>query len=187
MSHHDKRLLGDLSKGDKKALSLLYETYWKTLFLSSYNLLKNKEQCEEIIQDVFIDLWNKRKELQIKISLKAYLYAWVRYKVFAEFKRKKFENVELFEDLNHRFQHATPETVMMHAELEAQIEAVVEMLPRKCRKVFKLSRNKQLSHKEISEKLSISPKTVENHITYALKFLKSNLGYLIGLDILYPF
>ena len=187
MSDLDITLLQDLKKGDKKALTRLYDNYWKSLYISSYNLLRNKELCEEIIQDVFIELWNNRINLQIKISLKAYLYACVRYKVFAEFRKKKFDQVELFDDLNARFQHATPETALMHAELVAQINSVVDMLPEKCREVFILSRNQQLTHKEISEQLSISTKTVENHITFALRFLKSNLGYMISLDLLYPF
>ncbi|ALJ05402.1 hypothetical protein APS56_09850 [Pseudalgibacter alginicilyticus] len=173
-----------LKEDDKKALTLIYNAYWKPLFLSSYNLLKNKELCEEIIQDVFIDLWNNREKIQIKISLNSYLYACTRYKVFAQFRKQKMIRVELYEDLEKRFQYATPETKIMHKELVDQINIVVNTLPKKCQKVYKLSRNNQLSHKEIAEKLNISTKTVENHIGYALKVLRGALGSMLSIELL---
>ncbi|MFH4968391.1 RNA polymerase sigma-70 factor [Gaetbulibacter sp. M240] len=185
MNSVDSKILKRLQKSDKKALTELYESYWKPLFISSYNLLKDKELSEEIIQDVFIDLWKNRETLQIKISIKSYLYACVRYKVFGEFRKNKVKNVELFEDLNQRFQYATPETKLMHEELVKQVDTIVNTLPKKCREVYILSRNKQLSHKEISEQLGISTKTVENHITMALKVLRKSLGHLLSIELLY--
>lgn len=176
MSASEKNLIRSLKDGDKKALTELYNTFWKPLFIASYNILKNKEVCEEIIQDVFIEIWNRRDDLEIKISLQSYLYACVRYKVFAEFRKNKIIRVELFEDLNTRFQHATPETKVMYKELELHIASVVENLPEKCQNVYKLSRNEHLTHKEIAQQLNISTKTVENHITNALKVLRTSLG-----------
>lgn len=185
MDVKDVEILQRLKKSDKKALTELYDSYWKSLYISSYNLLKDKELCEEIIQDVFIDFWNFREKLQIKISIKSYLYACVRYKVFSEFRKNKVKNVELFEDLNQRFQYATPETKLMHEELVMQVDALVKTLPKKCQEVYVLSRNNQLSHKEIAEKLGISTKTVENHITFALKVLRTGLGHLLSIEFLY--
>jgi len=182
---NDTEIVDRLKKGDKKALTELYNSYWKPLYISSYNLLKDKELCEEIIQDVFIDVWNYRENLQIKISLKSYLYACVRYKVFSEFRKNKIQRVELFEGLNNRFQYATPETKIMHEELVMQIDAIVKTLPKRCQEVYVLSRDQQLSHKEIAEKLNISTKTVENHITLALKTLRSSLGYLLSVEMFY--
>lgn len=185
MINPDDAIILSLKTGDKKALTNLYNSYWKPLFISSYNVLKNKEICEEIIQDVFIDLWKKRTELQIRVSLKSYLYACVRYKVFREFRKNKVVRVELFDDLNKRFQYATPETKIMHKELVQQIDLIIESLPEKCRLVYQLSRNEQLSHKEISERLNISTKTVENHITNALKVLRTSLGNMLSIELLY--
>jgi len=179
MYNSDKEIIQGLKQGDKRALTMLYNDYWKVLYISSYNLLKDKEVCEEIIQDVFIDLWNKRKELEIKVSFKSYLYACVRYKVFAQYRSNKILRVELFEELDKRMQYATPETKMMHKELKQHIKVVVETLPDKCKKVYKLSRNEQLSHREIAEQLGISIKTVENHITNALRVLRISLGEVL--------
>lgn len=75
MFNSDFDIIQGLKTGDKKALIHLYDTFWKPLFISSFNLLKDKEVCEEIIQDVFFDLWNRRFEIEIKVSLKSYLYA----------------------------------------------------------------------------------------------------------------
>ncbi|CDF80185.1 RNA polymerase sigma 70 factor [Formosa agariphila KMM 3901] len=179
MFDSDIEIIKGLKKDDKKALTVLYKNYWKILYISSYNLLKDKEVCEEIIQDVFIDVWNKRKELEIRVSFKSYLYACVRYKVFAEFRSNKIMRVELFEELDKRMQYTTPETKMMHKELKYHIELVVDTLPEKCKRVYVLSRNEHLSHKEISEQLGISIKTVENHITNALRVLRASLGQVL--------
>ncbi|CAD0004713.1 RNA polymerase sigma-70 factor [Flavobacterium chungangense] len=183
----DAEILERLKKGDKKALTILYDSYWKPLFSSSYLLLKDRELCEEIIQDIFIEIWNRRSDLQIKVSFKSYLYASVRYKVFAEFRKNKPERVELYDDINARFQYATPETRMIHEELEQHVRLVVENLPEKCQLVFKLSRNEQLSHKQIAEQLGISTKTVENHITNALKILRDSLGNALAIEIILHF
>ena len=184
MCMSEDEIIYRLKNDDKKALTLVYNTYWKPLFLSSYNLLKNKELCEEIIQDVFVDLWNNRDKIQIKISLNSYLYACTRYKVFAQFRKQKMIRVELYENLEKRFQYATPETKMMHKELVAQIDTVVKLLPPKCQNVYKLSRYEQLSHKEIAKQLNISTKTVENHISFALRALRNALGPMLSVELL---
>jgi RNA polymerase sigma-70 factor (ECF subfamily) len=184
MNLPEDEILQRLKKDDKKALTLIYNAYWKPLFLSSYNLLKNKELCEEIIQDVFIDMWNNREKIQIKISLNSYLYACTRYKVFAQFRKQKVIRFELCKDLEKRFQYATPETKLMHEELVAQIDSIVKTLPKKCQNVYILSRKEQLSHKEIAKKLKISTKTVENHIGFALKALRNALGPLLSIEFI---
>lgn len=181
----DFDIINGLKTGDKRALTVLYNNYWKVLYISSYNLLKDKEVCEEIIQDVFIDIWNKRDKLDIKVSLKSYLYACVRYKVFAQYRTNKLPRVELLEELDRRLQYTTPETKIMHKELKQHIKLVIDGLPKKCKKVYKLSRNEQLSHKEIAEQLDISIKTVENHITNALRVLRTSLGHVLFLALFF--
>lgn len=181
---NDNILLKRLNAGDTSALSDIYNSYWKPLFLSSYGMLKNKEICEDIIQDVFLDIWRKRENIHITISLKAYLYACTRYKVYDHFrKNKNVINVELLENLNNRAYQATPIKDLMHKELTLHIESVVATLPEKSRQIYVLSRDEQLSHKEISEKLNISTKAVEYHITKALKKLKSSMGEVLSLEM----
>jgi len=183
---NDQLLVQRLNASDTSALSDIYNAYWQPLFLSSYNLLKSKELSEDIIQDVFLDLWNKRESLIINISLKAYLYACTRYKVYEYFRKNKNKlRVDLLDDLNKRLTESTPLTKLMHKELVQHIENVVATLPEKCRLVYTLSREQKLSHKEIADQLNISPKTVENHITKALKTLKLSLGSFLSLEFIF--
>jgi RNA polymerase sigma-70 factor (family 1) len=173
----DTVLINRLREGDKLALTELYNTYWQLLFTSAYNIIKDKELCEDIIQDIFMNIWHNREKLEINISLKGYLYACARYQVFNQFRKNKDKiHVEFFNDLNKRFQYGTPETELMHNELVQQINTIVETLPEKCQLVYKLSREEQLSHKEIAVRLNISTKTVENHITKALQTIRLSIG-----------
>ncbi len=173
----DTVLINRLREGDTLALTELYNTYWQLLFISAYNIIKDKELCEDIIQDIFMNIWHNREKLEINISLKSYLYACARYQVFNQFRKNKDKiHVEFFNDLDKRFQYATPETEMMHDELVQQISTIVETLPEKCQLVYKLSREEQLTHKEIALRLNISVKTVENHITKALQTIRLSMG-----------
>lgn len=173
----DTVLINRLREGDKLALTELYNTYWQLLFISAYNIIKDKELCEDIIQDIFMNIWHNREKLEINISLKGYLYACARYQVFNQFRKNKDKiHVEFFNDLDKRFQYVTPETEMMHKELVQQINTIVETLPEKCQLVYKLSREEQLTHKEIAVRLNISVKTVENHITKALQTVRLSMG-----------
>lgn len=180
--NNDLILINRLRNGDESALTELYNKFWQSLFVSTYNVLKDRELCEDIIQDIFMNIWHNREKLEINISLKGYMYACARYQVFNQFKKNKDKiHVELFDDLDKRFQHTTPETQMMHKELVQQLNSIIETLPLKCQAVYRLSREEQLSHKEIAERLNISIKTVENHITKALQVIRLSMGNTVSM------
>lgn len=177
-------LVQRLRGGDKQALSELYNTYWQLLFVSAYNVIKDKELCEDIIQDVFMDIWHNREKLKINISLKGYLYACTRYQVFNQIKKNKNKiHIDFSNDLDIRFQYTTPETEIIHNELVQQINGIIESLPTKCQLVYKLSREERLSHKEIARRLDITVKTVENHITKALQTIRLSMGNTISTAV----
>lgn len=175
---NDKVLLDRLTKGDENTLNEIYLIYWQDLFLSAYNVLKDKAACEDIVQDLFIQLWQKRETLQITTSLRAYLYTAVRYNVFRLIRTGKVRG-EVFEYIEERMEAIPADHLLEQREMSLQVAKAVAALPEKCREVYKLSREEELSHKEIATKLNISTKTVENQITIALKRVRSSLNTFV--------
>lgn len=176
-------LIDRLSQGDEGALNLIYKKYWQILFTSAYNILKDKQICEDIIQELFIKLWTNRDRLEIKVSLIAYLHASTRYEVFRQIRYGSVRE-SIFDNLIDRLQSPSEYGSIEHKELLMQVNAIVNTLSVKCKNVYKLSREDQLSHKEIASKLNISTKTVENHLTKALRQLRVLLGDVLMLTIL---
>jgi RNA polymerase sigma-70 factor (ECF subfamily) len=172
---NEKELLSSLSMGNEEALKLIYQKYWKRLLISAFNVLKDKEACEDIVQDLFIQLWQNRERLNITYSLETYLFTATRYQVFHLIK-KSAGRKELFENLDERFSTDAPDIPLYVKEMQERINIVIEDLPEKCRQIYKLSRETNLTYKKIAEELQISPKTVENQISIALKKLREALG-----------
>jgi RNA polymerase sigma-70 factor (ECF subfamily) len=176
-TENDVELLSRLQDDDQFAFTSIYNKYWENLYAVAYAILKDKAICEDIIQDIFINIWNKRKSMVIKVSLKAYLTASVKHEVFRQL-RKKIESLEIIDDL--LIDPATsPQENIEYKELLEHINFVVNKLSTKCREVFILSREQELSHKEIAVQRNISTKTVENQIGKALSSFKDSIGYTI--------
>ena len=171
----DTELMERLREGDDLALKLIYDRYWNQLYTSAYNMLHDQPACEDIIQDLFIKLWNKREQIEIKASLKSYLFASVRYEVYRQVRHGSVRE-EIFENIQDRLQTPAEYGNIEHRELLSYVNSIVNNLSEKCKIVYKLSREEQLTHKEIASKLSISPKTVENHLNKALRQLRISLG-----------
>jgi len=164
-----------MRSGEDIALKLIYTKYWNKLFASAYHILQDQQACEDIIQDIFINLWNKREQIEIKVSLKSYLYASTRYEVYRQVRAGSVRE-DIFENLHERLHTPSEYGNIEHRELLSQINSIVDKLSEKCKVVYKLSREDQLSHKEIASRLDISTKTVENHLNKALRQLRISLG-----------
>lgn len=177
LSLKERDLIHRLNNNDESALALVYKENWELMYFAVYNLVKNKQISEDIVQDVFVKIWKNRERLDIKVSLKSYLYTSAIYKTYDYFRKNKSAiTFELLENFNERIQTSNPETKLMDKELHEYLETIINELPEKCRIVFNLSRNEGLSHKEIASKLNISTRTVEGHITKALKILRVSLS-----------
>ena len=171
-ARHQKDLLCCLAEGDQTALASIYHEYWQPLFISAYNILKDRKACEDIVQEIFLHLWLKRAHLQVRESLKVYLLAATRYQVFRHIRKAAVRGE--FELLEERLT-ALPDDLLLLKDLVRMVDEVVAGLPQKCRIVYQLSREESLSHKEIADRLNISIKTVENQITIALRRLRHSL------------
>lgn len=174
-------------RDDRVAFSELYNRYWEKIFLLAANALNSKEEAEECVQDIFCSLWNRRETLKLKYSLYTYLAVAVKYRVInildsAFHKRKRTQNLDQYEN---EIYSPSAETLLLEKELFAKLENAIAQLPEKCRLVFKMSREELKSHKEIAEELNISAKTVNNHLTKAIKDLgdkmsASSIAFIVG-------
>jgi len=174
----DSKLLCLLkTEQDKMAFSELYNRYWDKLFGAAFKRVKNVEVAEEIVQDLFTDIWSRRKGLDIKSELPVYLFSAIKYRVINYIHKEQLKNsfvnngVAIFSELDN----STEELVIAN-DLKNHVDNNVQLLPVKCREVYELSRNEHQSNKAIAQKLSISEKTVENQITKALKRLRTSLN-----------
>lgn len=169
-------LLGLIKADDYAAFNELYERYWSTLYAPAYNVLRDKDACMDVVQEIFIWFWEHRAHWQLS-SCKGYLLAAVKFKVANSIRRNKIQ-ASFFERLSERQEDLADDmnAEMDVAELRRFIQILIDELPEKCRQVFQLSRIEQLSNREIAKKLGISEKTVENQITTAIKKLRLRIS-----------
>ncbi|MBL7806026.1 MAG: RNA polymerase sigma-70 factor [Saprospiraceae bacterium] len=167
--------LDAMRRGDESALRRIFDRHYPLLLADVYRLVPDESTCQDIAQDVFVELWRKRAELDIRISLRGYLRRSAVNRALNHIKTRKRL---LLESPDESTQHAEDtsgweiDRKTSQENLETALHAAIENLPEKCRLVFSLSRFEQLSHKQIADQLGISVKTIENQITKAIKLLR---------------
>ncbi|KHJ37438.1 ECF RNA polymerase sigma factor SigK [Pedobacter glucosidilyticus] len=167
-----------IKQHDQKAFRALFDMYWSKVFTTAFRYLKDKDACTEIVNDLFLNIWNKREQLEIE-SLQAYLTSSARYHVYKKLKAIKTSPLELVENydlLDDKADNANPiDDKIKYLDLEKRIDGYLTALPKRCREIFIMSRKENLSNNEIAQKLNISKRTVENQLTHALKHLRNAL------------
>ncbi|MET3879269.1 RNA polymerase sigma-70 factor (family 1) [Chitinophaga sp. OAE865] len=171
----DSELLDLMKSGDGAAFDEIYQRYWNILFKSAWYLLQDKAACMDVVQDVFVWLWEHRDHV-VLTTLRGYLVMAVRYKAANYLRNNKVRAAFAAESSATGTDGASEEWVLELKELKAIIAGFTDALPSRCREVFYLSRHEHLSNREIASRLGISEKTVENQITTALKKLRVRLG-----------
>lgn len=170
---------------DKKGFDIIYRTYFRILYLYSLKIVGKSEAAEDIVQDVFEDCWSRRETIDWESPIKPYLYKLVRNKSI-DFTRLSANHSVVLTSTDQElesiiYQLFTTHNYIFSHELQTEINHAVNNLPQKCQEVFLLSRFESLKNKEIAGKLNIHIKTVEKHITSAIKSIKDHLeqvGYL---------
>ena len=175
-----------LKQDDERAFDALFRHYSALVYRFAYSYLKSRPAAEEIVQECFIKIWEKREQLREDIPLKGYLFTTAHHAVLNELRRDQHH-----QRLQGQVAAASPASVTNEAEyqeLEALYLAALDRLPPKQREVFMLSRQQGLSYPEIAERQGVSVKTVEAHIMQALKTMRKyfNLhgGGVLGLLLL---
>jgi len=172
-SYTDDHLASLLELGDESAFTEIYNRYWNKLLAIAYNHTKDKSAAQEIVQEVFLSLWNKRTEVEIK-SINNYLATAIKFTVFKSYYRYNKRQESFRAKLNSPIYHLEEELIDAKF-LQDYINGIVETLPQKCKMVFKLSREMGLTIPEIADAMEISTKTAEAHLTKALKVVRLNL------------
>jgi RNA polymerase sigma-70 factor, ECF subfamily len=161
---------------DKINFEKLFNELYPALCRCAIQFVRIPEIAEDIVQEQFVDLWEKRESLIIHTSLKAYLYKSVKNKSI-DYLRSKFAKIQFVqEEFSHNLrEESNPLKIMEEQELDSAITEAIEELPEKCYTVFSLSRFGDLTNRQIAEELRISEKTVENQITIAIKKIRLSI------------
>ncbi|MGV8095806.1 MAG: RNA polymerase sigma factor [Mangrovibacterium sp.] len=165
-----------LKAGEKNALNELYAMYSKRLYGFAFGYFKSEEDSRDIVQEVFIKLWNSREELKEDSHLEAFLFTVAKNTIISSF-RKKISEKEYLEQLRFLVvkNNSDTEKQVDYKLLEEKVQELIHSLPEQRQRVYLLSKEEGYSNKSIAEELHISVKTVEDHITKARKFLKKHL------------
>ncbi len=175
-SHTDEYLFTLLQYKDEKAFTELYSRYWKKLLVRANILLYSQEDAEEAVHDIFVGLWTKKTQLHIRHSFHTYIAAMLKYSCFKILAKRRLRGInKTIEDLEAV--DCTTQQWLDFEELQEELEMAVDRLPEKCQLVFRLSREKYLSDKEIADDLDISVNTVRTQMHRALQKLKASLSY----------
>ncbi|MEQ7802107.1 sigma-70 family RNA polymerase sigma factor [Pedobacter sp. ASV1-7] len=165
-----------VKEGDHGAFDELYGRTWEDLYIKTYSKLKIEDLAKDVVQEVFVDLWNKRTERKID-NVMAYLMQAVKFKVIDEFRKSKYKFVEIDNFIEQIRDSSDADDQLISKEFFSLLRQWTETLPRKRREIFRLKYEEDLSNKEIAEQLGVSVKTVQNQLlnsSFELKLLLRN-------------
>jgi RNA polymerase sigma-70 factor (ECF subfamily) len=171
---------------DEAVFEAHFKNYFPPLHAYAQALLKDSEVANEIVQTVFLKLWEKREDLEISISMKAYLYKCVYYDClnYIKHEKVKMKHLELNRYGMENTRSVDASFSIEDQEMQSKLNQALNNLPEKCRRVFLLSRIEELRYKEIALRLGLSVKTVEAHMGKALKTLRIELAEFLPLLIM---
>ncbi len=182
----ERKLIIRLSEGDETAFEILFRHYYPGLVIYASKFVQDRTEAEEIVQEFFIRLWEKHHKVKSSSTLKSYVFQSVKNSSLNYIRDKKV-SLPIIEEL---VQKSNSELIFnqdlyVASELQRKIESAVNNLPEKCREVFLMSRFRNMKNDEIAQELNISKRTVETHISNAIKVLKTELkDFLILLIML---
>jgi RNA polymerase sigma-70 factor (ECF subfamily) len=178
----DNQLTDLLKCGDDSAFTTIYKRYWAPLYHSAFAIIRDEDGAQDIVQSVFISLWQRREEADIRV-LKSYLFQATRFLVFKAIRYRK--NDQLFcERLKAISSEIIADDPLLFKEQQQLLSKLLSNLPEECRETFRLSREEGLTYKKIAVHLNISEKTVEKRLSRSLKHLRRGLNWEMCLAIL---
>ncbi|KEJ87395.1 RNA polymerase sigma-70 factor, ECF subfamily [Porphyromonas sp. 31_2] len=178
----ERQIIKSLKEGDREAFSMLYKQYWEKVYHFCGLYLNNRDVAEDVVQEVFIKVWESREFIREDDNFKGLLFIITRNLIFNHHRKNVNEDFYKMTVLSAMDTSYDLEEEITAYNLGEYIDHLIEELPERRRVIFNLSRKEHKSYKEIAFQLNISEKTVENQISEALKFLKKISCYLSGLS-----
>jgi len=173
---NDLLLFGQVKKNDLSSYEVIFKKYYKELFRFAFTYVRDSSIAEEMAQEVFLYIWEKRHQIEIQTTLKTYLYSAVKNKCL-NYIKLELPKQQSMADVSEVMLSVTTgrKDEGENEQLKKYIQRAIDALPKKCRKIFLLSRNAGMTYEEIAEELNLSKKTVENQMGIALKKLRESL------------
>ncbi len=192
MNHLNKINDADLTRrvksGEKEAYQALFERYAPKIYHFALSYLKSTADSEELVQDVFLKVWEKRDILDASQNIKAFIFKIAINTIYDFIRRKNIENAfQEFSKANYAADSNNTWDTVIFEEMQTTINSLVAQMPEQRKKIFKLSKNKGLSNDEIAQELNLSKRTVENQLYRALLFLKEHLRNESAIALLFFF
>lgn len=171
----EKLLLQQIAEGSEKAFAVLVERKWNNIYYQALTYVKSTHAAQDIVQEVFIKVWQTRIKLPQLEHFDSFLFIIARNHIISQL-RKKIEAPLSGEEFEVEAPHSRPDTALMQKNLAALIASAIELLPPQQKKAWELSRDKDLTHEQIAELMQISKEGVKKHICRALNFLRSYIS-----------
>ncbi|WP_216846776.1 RNA polymerase sigma factor [Mucilaginibacter sp. L196] len=175
LSDHELAIL--LREGDNAAFTEIYDRYWEKMASYAIRLTKSEDEGADIVQEIFVSIWNRREVVEVKGTLVSYLIKSTR-NLSLKYIEKNITKSHFLERLSESMKDVLSDfnDQVSLKQLQGHIDETVDKLPSKMREIYLLSRNEQLSHREIAQKLGIAENTVKKQISNALKILSSSIN-----------
>ncbi len=182
------QLVEEINVNQERAFEQVFKAHYHALHAYAHTMLKDEMLAEEIVQNLFLKLWEKKEQLAKQASVKAYLYKCVYHDCLNHIRHQKVQLRYAAHAVHHHHSKAAEASASAElSELQKHIEIALNDLPQQCRTIFQMSRFEELKYREIAEQLQISVKTVENQMGKALKLLRSKLADFLPLIICLSF
>lgn len=184
----EQYVLSGIKEGNRDAFSLLFHSYYTDLVLFCGNFIKEKDACEDIVQSIFLKLWNDRQHIQIETSLKSYLLRAVRNSCLDEFRHQ-----EIVRQYESDYKYSALDTYdtdnyILYSDLHDHLLRALKQVPDLYREAFELNRFEGLKYREIAERLNVSERTVEVRVSKTLELLRKYLKdfFVLIISICFP-
>lgn len=180
----EKEVIEQFRSGSEAAFEQVFHAYYKALAAYARTILKDSDDAEDMVQQVFITVWEKRRAMEIHTSLRALLYRSVHNACLNRIRQQQVRSGYAREAILLHREDGASEDHMQQKELQQKIELAMEQLPEQCARIFKMSRFEQLKYQEIADRLGLSVKTVENQMGKALKVMREQLKDYLPLLVM---